>query len=53
MRGDLSDEELEVLAWAIMGANVFLGLRYSVWATGDAGAVAYAASRLLRGGLKP
>jgi AcrR family transcriptional regulator len=53
VRGDLSDDELEVLAWAIMGDNVFVGLRYSVWATGDAGAVADAASRLLRAGLKP
>src|SRR5215210_3102608 len=35
-----SDEELEILAWGIMGANVFLGLRYSVWSTGDAGRVA-------------
>src|SRR5690349_14023239 len=32
---DLSDEELEILAWASMGANVFLGLRYSVWASAD------------------
>jgi AcrR family transcriptional regulator len=26
--GDLNDEDLEILAWASMGANVFLGLRY-------------------------
>ena len=30
---DLSDEDLEILAWASMGANVFLGLRYAVWST--------------------
>src|SRR5438045_5068424 len=30
-----SDDELDVLAWAIMGANVFLGLRFSVWASAD------------------
>src|SRR5436305_12506085 len=28
-----SDDDLDVLAWAIMGANVFLGLRFSVWAS--------------------
>jgi len=46
-----SDEELEVLAWALMGANVFLGLRYSVWSSDDPDRVAAATSRLLRGGL--
>lgn len=30
-RGELRDEVGEVHAWAIMGMNVFLGLRYSVW----------------------
>src|SRR3954447_22118808 len=29
--GDLSNEDLNVLAWAMMGANVFLGLRFAVW----------------------
>ena len=48
---DLSDEDLEILAWASMGANVFLGLRYSVWANADAGHVAEVANRLLRKGL--
>src|SRR3954447_11549360 len=28
---DFSDDDLEILAWASMGANVFLGLRYAVW----------------------
>src|SRR3954447_21539936 len=28
---DLSDRDLEIVAWASMGANVFLGLRYAVW----------------------
>src|SRR5215212_2605053 len=32
---DYSDDELEMLAWAIMGANVFLGLRFSVWSRAD------------------
>ena len=48
---DLSDEELEILAWASMGANVFLGLRYSVWASVDPKRVAAVANRLLRKGL--
>jgi len=50
---DFSDDELEILAWAIMGANVFLGLRFSVWTSADPRRVAAAASRLLRTGLKP
>lgn len=48
---DLTDEDLEILAWASMGANVFLGLRYSVWASADPGRVAEVANRLLRKGL--
>ena len=30
-RGELREEVGEVHAWAIMGMNVFLGLRYGVW----------------------
>jgi hypothetical protein len=30
-RGEVRDDVSEVHAWAIMGMNVFLGLRYSVW----------------------
>lgn len=41
----------EVLAWALMGANVFLGLRYGVWGDEEPEAVATAVNRLLRGGL--
>lgn len=48
---DLSDEDLEILAWASMGANVFLGLRYSVWSGSDAKRVADVANRLLRKGI--
>jgi AcrR family transcriptional regulator len=48
---DISDEDLEILAWASMGANVFLGLRYSVWDSADAKRVAEVANRLLRKGL--
>jgi AcrR family transcriptional regulator len=46
-----TDEELEILAWAMMGANVFLGLRYSVWSSTDPKRVADATSKLLRSGL--
>lgn len=48
---DLADDQLEMLAWASMGANVFLGLRYSVWASADPKRVAGVANRLLRKGL--
>jgi AcrR family transcriptional regulator len=48
---DLSDEDLEVLAWASMGANVFLGLRYSVWASAEPKRVAAIANRMLRKGI--
>jgi AcrR family transcriptional regulator len=50
--GDYADDELEMLAWAVMGANVFLGLRYSVWSSTDAKRVAEVTSRMLRSGLK-
>lgn len=30
-RGEVRDDVSEIHAWAIMGINVFLGLRYSVW----------------------
>ena len=49
--GDLTDKDLEILAWAIMGANVFLGLRFEVWSSADARRVAEVTSRLLRTGL--
>ena len=48
---DYSNEELEVLSWALMGANVFLGLRFAVWASADPASVADAAARLIRSGL--
>jgi AcrR family transcriptional regulator len=51
--GAYSDEELEFLAWGIMGANVFLGLRFSVWSSADPKRVADATSRLLRSGFEP
>lgn len=44
--------EREVRAWAAMGMNVFLGLRFAVWGTEDAQQVAAIANRLLSDGLK-
>jgi AcrR family transcriptional regulator len=42
----------EVEAWALMGMNVFLGLRYGVWADGDdAELVSARLNALLAGGL--
>lgn len=50
VRGDVDD----VHAWAIMGMNVFLGLRYGVWAEDrDIAEVADRAASLLRDGLSP
>ncbi|WP_425504502.1 TetR/AcrR family transcriptional regulator [Qipengyuania soli] len=43
-------------AWALMGMNVFLGLRYAIWAREgdpDAAEVAAAANRLLQSGIAP
>lgn len=48
---NFSDGDLEILAWALMGANVFLGLRFSVWSNGDPARVAEVTSKMLRKGL--
>lgn len=48
---DYSDEQLDILSWALMGANVFMGLRYAVWSAADPDGVADAVARLLRSGL--
>jgi AcrR family transcriptional regulator len=47
---DYTDELLEIVAWGMMGANVFLGLRFFVWDNGDARRVASAMSRVWRSG---
>ena len=50
--GELRDDLGEIEAWAIMGMNVFLGLRFGVWDDGDdAAAIAAAANRLLGEGI--
>lgn len=58
-RGHLREDESpladEIVAWALMGANVFLGLRYAVWgeAKGQVSTeeIAAVTSRLIRHGL--
>jgi AcrR family transcriptional regulator len=53
-RGELRPDAGEVHAWAIMGMNVFLGLRYGVWTEdADLGGVADVAADLLKNGLAP
>jgi AcrR family transcriptional regulator len=47
---DLSNSDLEILAWASMGANVFLGLRFSVWDDGDSERIAEIMSKVWRQG---
>lgn len=48
---DLTDKDLDIIAWAMMGANVFLGLKFEVWSSADARRVAEVTSRMLRKGL--
>ena len=52
MRDD-GDLATEVRAWAIMGMNVFLGLRFGVWGRQDPDQVAAHANDLIARGLKP
>ena len=53
-RGEVRADVDEVHAWAIVGMNVFLGLRYGVWSEdGDPEDRAERAFALLRDGLKP
>lgn len=52
-RGEISDGDMTVRAWAIMGMNVFLGLRFGVWDESLAPeAVADAAFHLIGDGLR-
>ncbi|MFA5988176.1 MAG: TetR/AcrR family transcriptional regulator [Sphingomonas sp.] len=51
-RGEVRGADVEIHAWAIMGMNVFLGLRYGVWAEDAAPEqVADAVARLLSQGI--
>ncbi|WP_308517623.1 TetR/AcrR family transcriptional regulator [Sphingomonas flavescens] len=47
----LTDADLDVIAWGMMGANVFLGLRFAVWDESDAASVANAMNRVWRQGM--
>ena len=52
-KGEFRDDLGETEAWAIMGMNVFLGLRYAVWGQGgdDIDQVAERARNILKGGI--
>jgi AcrR family transcriptional regulator len=54
-KGELRADPHEAHAWAVMGMNVFLGLRYAIWRQGgaepDAGEVATLANDFLANGL--
>ena len=43
----------EVEAWALMGMNVFLGLRFGVWGKESPAEVTHIANHLLQSGLRP
>ncbi len=50
--GELRDDLDEASAWAIMGMNVFLGLKYAIWSGGrDTPDIAGVAYRLLEQGI--
>ncbi|GGE04099.1 putative HTH-type transcriptional regulator YdgC [Polymorphobacter glacialis] len=52
-RGEISDSDMTIRAWAIMGMNVFLGLRFGVWdETLTPEAVAKVAADLITNGLR-
>jgi AcrR family transcriptional regulator len=53
-RGEIGDGDQMVRAWAIMGMNVFLGLRFGVWSDAEpVEAIAEAAHALIAHGLAP
>jgi AcrR family transcriptional regulator len=48
--GPFSEGELDIVAWGMMGANVFLGLRFAVWDDADADKVAEVMTKVWRKG---
>lgn len=53
-RGEMRSDAGEIHAWAVMGMNVFLGLRYGVWDDSlTTGEVAAVANDMIARGLKP
>lgn len=51
VESSFSDDDLDILAWGMMGANVFLGLRFAVWDDKDADTVAEVMERVWRRGI--
>lgn len=52
-RGEVSDGDMMIRAWAIMGMNVFLGLRFGVWDESiEPDAIAATAAALIGDGLR-
>jgi AcrR family transcriptional regulator len=47
---DFTDEDLDILAWGMMGANVFLGLRFAVWDNTEGERIAGIMNRIWRQG---
>ncbi|WP_206244174.1 TetR/AcrR family transcriptional regulator [Novosphingobium terrae] len=52
-RGEIAPGNAEVRAWALMGINVFLGLRFGVWSDDDTSDVLADAGRFIAEGLAP
>jgi AcrR family transcriptional regulator len=53
-RGEISDGDMTIRAWAIMGMNVFLGLRFGVWDESlPPEQVAAVAATMIGDGLRP
>ncbi len=52
-RGEIAQGNAEVQAWALMGINVFLGLRFGVWSDDDPAEVLAEAGRFITQGLAP
>ncbi len=53
-KGEVSDGDWQVRAWAIMGMNVFLGLKFGVWDEHrDPADIAAAAHALISNGIAP
>ena len=53
-RGEISDGPSDIRAWALMGMNVFLGLRYGVWSEDvDPAEVARVGGALIAHGMSP
>ena len=48
---DLTNQDLDVIAWGMMGANVFLGLRFAVWDDADGPRVAEIMNGVWRKGI--